>query len=173
MLKEFTCIACPRGCDIEADIYETGARPDLSSSCAPGAPNASAEPCAPIGASGAVSSIRSLEGALCPKGRKFVEQELSDPRRNIATSVLVSGGAAALASVRLTGSIPKAMIFPVLHEVHNLTLAAPVRIGQVAIADILGLGVDLIVTSHVPVSPPPEPRVPPEPRRAQPPAKET
>ncbi len=123
MLKEYTCIACPRGCDIEVDIGD-----------------------------GAIASIISIEGATCPKGRKFVEQELTDPQRNIATSVLVLGGTGPLASVRLTGPIPKAMIFPVLDEIGKVILTAPVSMGQIAIVDVLGLGVDVVVTKHVPIS---------------------
>ena len=66
MLREYTCIICPNGCDIRAQIEE---REDGS------------------------RRICSVEGAACPKGRAYVEQELTDPQRNIATSVLVKGGA--------------------------------------------------------------------------------
>ena len=62
MLREFTCIICPNGCEIRAEIGEKE--------------------------NGAVE-ILSIEGAACKKGSAYVEQELKDPQRNIATSVLV------------------------------------------------------------------------------------
>ena len=52
MLREYTCIICPNGCDIRAQIEE---REDGS------------------------RRICSVEGAACPKGRAYVEQELTDP----------------------------------------------------------------------------------------------
>ncbi len=120
MLKEHTCISCPRGCDLVATIED--------------------------------GKLHSVEGAFCAKGVKFVEQELADPRRNIATSVFVAGGSSPLASVRLTKPVPKAMIFPVIREIRKTRLTAPVYAGQVAIADVLGQGCDVIVTRHVPVA---------------------
>ena len=90
MLREYTCIICPNGCDIRAQIEE---REDGS------------------------RRICSVEGAACPKGRAYVEQELTDPQRNIATSVLVKGGILPLASVRLTNPIPRDRIFDAVSEI--------------------------------------------------------
>jgi CxxC motif-containing protein len=122
MINEYTCITCPRGCDIEAVIEE--------------------------------GAVRSVEGAGCPKGLAFVEQELTDPQRNIATSVLVLGGSGPLASVRLSKPIPKSRIADALSEIKALRPKAPVRIGQTLIRDLLGLGCDVLVTRAVPAAQP-------------------
>ena len=47
------------------------------------------------------TDVRSIEGATCPKGQDYVRQELTDPRRNIATSIPVECGELPLVSVRL------------------------------------------------------------------------
>ena len=117
MLREFTCIMCPQGCDITVEL-EDGA-------------------------------IASVTGNRCPKGAAYVTQEIENPMRNIASSVLVTGGELPLASVRLSGAIPKGRIFDVMAEIRGVTLRAPVHEGDVAIADVLGLGVDVIVTKDV------------------------
>ena len=78
-----------------------------------------------------------------------VKQELTDPKRNIATSVLVEGGESPLASVRLTAPIPKARIFDAMDEIRKCRLAAPVKAGTVVIKGILGLDADVIVTKNV------------------------
>lgn len=88
-------------------------------------------------------------GAACPKGEGYVRQELEDPRRNIATSVLVEGGELPLASVRLTAPIPKGKIMDVMEEVKRIHLKAPVHAGQIVARDVLGLGSDVIATKHV------------------------
>lgn len=118
MKKEFTCIICPNGCEIEAEIMENGA-------------------------------IGEITGAGCAGGVNYVKQELTDPRRTISSSVLVKGGELPLVSVRLNKAIPKDRIFDVMAEIRKVTLTAPVQAGTVVIADVLGLGSDVIVTKHV------------------------
>ena len=90
-----------------------------------------------------------VTGNLCPKGKIYVTQELADPRRTIATSVRVEGGALPLASVRLTSAIPKERIFDVMQEIGRQVLTAPVQIGDVVVKNILGLDSDVIVTKNI------------------------
>ena len=59
------------------------------------------------------------------------------------------GGDLPLASVRLSGVIPKDRIFDVMAEIRKVEVTAPVHEGDVVIADVLGLGVDVIVTKDV------------------------
>ena len=117
MKRSFTCIICPNGCEIEAELNGT--------------------------------EIAGITGAACPKGEAYVRQELTDPRRNIATSVLVEGGRLPLVSVRLDRPVPKAMIFPVMEAIRSLRAAAPVRIGQVLLEDAAGTGSRVIATRNV------------------------
>lgn len=95
--------------------------------------------------------IRSLEGAGCPRGQEYVRQEMTDPLRTISSSVLLEGGVLPLASVRLSGLVPKNRIFDVMEEIKKVRMTAPVSVGQTVIADVLGLGSDVIVTKNVPV----------------------
>ena len=123
MMREFTCIICPNGCEIKAEIEEK---------------------------EGGAVEIRSIEGATCKKGNAYVEQELKDPQRNIATSVLVKGGILPLASVRLTNPIPRDRIFDAMSEIKKYTLTAPVKAGTVVIPRLMGYDTDVIVTKSVP-----------------------
>lgn len=93
--------------------------------------------------------IESLEGASCKRGEDYVQQELFDPQRNIATSVKVEGGNMPLVSVRLTAAIPKDKIFAVMDEIKKVKTEAPVSIGQVIIKNVLGLERDVIATKQV------------------------
>lgn len=122
MKREFTCIICPNGCEITADIEET------ENDC-------------PI--------IRSVEGAECPRGKQYVEQELKDPKRNIATLVLVKGGELPVTSVRLTSPIPKNEIFRAMAEIRACHLDAPVTEGSIIIKNLLGYDTDVIVTKSI------------------------
>lgn len=95
------------------------------------------------------TQIRSVEGATCPKGQDYVRQELTDPRRNIATSIPVEGGELPLVSVRLDRPIPKKDIFAVMEAINKLHVKAPTAIGTVVLADVCGLGANVIITKHV------------------------
>ncbi len=117
MLREFTCIMCPQGCDIRVELEG--------------------------------EQIIGISGNRCPRGETYVTQEIENPMRNIATSVLVDGGDLPLASVRLTKPIPKARIFAVMTEIKKIVLKAPVREGDVVISRVLGLDSDVIATRSV------------------------
>ena len=95
------------------------------------------------------TSVISVTGNLCPKGRTYVTQELVDPRRTIASSVRVLDGTMPLASVRLNRPIPKDRIFDVMSELSRITLTAPVCIGDIVIKNVLNLDSDVIVTKNV------------------------
>lgn len=85
----------------------------------------------------------------CDKGIPFAVEEILHPKRNLATSIPVRGTASRMVSVRLSGPVPREMIFPILAEIARLRPEAPVGRGQVLIADVLGTGVDVIATRTV------------------------
>ena len=117
MLKNYTCIVCPNGCDITVEAQN--------------------------------KIIKTIKGATCKRGEKYVEQELTDPHRTISTSIRLVGGELPLVSVRLSTSIPKEKIFNVMEVIKKSHLTAPVSAGQIVIENVLGLGSDVIVTKNV------------------------
>lgn len=90
-----------------------------------------------------------VSGNQCDKGVPFAVEEVLRPMRNLATSVPIRGASARTVSVRLSASVPREMIFPVLAEIRKLRPEAPVRRGQVLIADVLGTGADVIATRTI------------------------
>ena len=90
-----------------------------------------------------------VSGQKCKRGEEYVLQELTDPRRTIATTVPVDNAELPLCSVRLTKPIPKRDIFKVMDEIRKVRLSAPVRIDQVVIHNVCGLDSDVIVTKNL------------------------
>ena len=88
-------------------------------------------------------------GNTCPRSEQYVRQELTAPRRTIASSVLVKGGELPVSSVRLTKAIPKDMIFPVIDEIRKVVLTAPVKAGTIVLHNVCGLDSDVMVTKNV------------------------
>lgn len=119
MMQTYTCIICPNGCELQVDMMKDR------------------------------RTIKKVEGNLCPKGAEYARQEVQDPRRTIATSVLVQGGVLPLASVRLSKAVPKNQIFDVMGAIKKITLQAPVQAGSVILFNVLDSGSDVIVTRSV------------------------
>lgn len=117
MIKNYTCIICPNGCDIEVELED--------------------------------NKIINLNGALCKKGKEYVITELTNPQRNIASSVKVKNGNLPLVSVRLNNNIPKNKIFEVMNEIKKVSVEVPIKIGDVIIKNVLNLNVDVIATKNI------------------------
>jgi CxxC motif-containing protein len=88
-------------------------------------------------------------GNQCEKGIDFAIEEVLDPKRNLATSVPLKNSATRMVSVRLSGRVPRELIFPILAEISRLRPEAPVRRGQILIPNVLRSGVDVIATRTV------------------------
>ena len=91
----------------------------------------------------------SIQGNQCPAGIKFAHEELTNPTRNIATSVRVAGGDMPMLSVKTKSPIPKQKIFQVVSEIKEVKVTAPVYLGDVILPNAAGTGIDIIATRHV------------------------
>ncbi len=90
-----------------------------------------------------------VTGNTCPRGKTYAINEITAPKRMVTGSVRVSGGTIPMVSVKTREAIPKQLIFESLEVLKNVVLTAPVRIGDVAVKDVCGCGVDVIVTKNV------------------------
>ena len=97
-------------------------------------------------------TITKVDGAACKRGEKYAEQEITDPRRMIASTVRVKNGFHPLIPVYTKMPIPKDMIKEVLKELREIELTAPVANGSIVIENILGTGIDVITSREMPTS---------------------
>ena len=89
------------------------------------------------------------DGNKCDKGIEYARNEALDPRRMLTTLILVKGGEWPLASVKSTQPIPRNRLFPVLKEIKQITIDAPVISGQIIIKNVLNSGIDIVATKTV------------------------
>ena len=68
-------------------------------------------------------------------------------RRTVTTSMPVDGGDWPLVSVQTNPPIPKAMMLEIMDE--NTGVQAPVKVGDVLIANVLDTGCDVVATRNV------------------------
>ena len=104
---------------------------------------------------GCTMTVRQTNGDIhvanhqCKAGIAYAKEELTNPTRNIATSVRITGGDMPMLSVKTARPIPKGAIMDVVKAVHQVTATAPVGIGDVVLADAAGTGVDVVATRVV------------------------
>ena len=157
MRKTITCIICPNGCLLSADVSEPGTDAPVTGAENPrsidspvtgtGCPRVIDSPVTGAGCPRVIDSP--VTGAGCPRGEAYFIQEITDPRRTLTSSVLVKGGELPLCSVRLTEPIPIARIPDVMKEIRKMKVEAPLESGTVLIRDVLGLGSDVITTKTI------------------------
>lgn len=90
------------------------------------------------------SRIDSIEGFSCKRGEKYATDEFILPKRIFTSTVRIEGSAEPLLPVRSNAVVPKAKLFEIAAEVRKAQAVSPVRIGDVIIKDVLGLGVDIV-----------------------------
>lgn len=90
-----------------------------------------------------------VKGNTCPRGEDYARKEVTNPTRIVTSTVKVTGGTIARVSVKTEHDIPKGKIFDCMAEIRNTTVKAPVKIGDVVIADCAGTGVSVIASKNV------------------------
>ncbi|MBQ2015794.1 MAG: DUF1667 domain-containing protein, partial [Clostridia bacterium] len=60
-----------------------------------------------------------------------------------------TGGKAYIVPVKSSRAIPKELLFSAMKEINKASLEAPVHIGDVAIKDLLGTGIDIVATNEI------------------------
>lgn len=90
-----------------------------------------------------------ISGYTCKRGLEYARKELTRPERTVTSTVRVSGGTANVVSVRTAADVPKDAIWDVMQAINSLVVSAPVKIGDVLLADIAGTGVALTATKAV------------------------
>lgn len=117
--KKLTCICCPLGCSIEADMQG--------------------------------GSIVAVRGNGCPNGEKYAHTELTAPVRTLTSTVALvnSKSGMRLAPVRSSEPIPKDKLFDCMKEIANISVSAPVRIGDTVLQNAAGTGISIIITRDI------------------------
>ena len=93
-------------------------------------------------------AVVSVKGNTCKRGETYAQQECTQPLRMI-TAVAPVEGSVAPVSLKTRSPIPKAKIDECMRAIVELKLTAPIKAGDVLIADVVGTGVDVIATKSV------------------------
>ena len=93
--------------------------------------------------------VISVSGNTCKRGDVYARKEVTNPTRIVTSTVRVTGSALThMVSVKTREDIPKDKIFACVEAIKDITVQAPVHIGDVILANVAGTGVDIIATKN-------------------------
>lgn len=92
---------------------------------------------------GAIVEVR---GFACKRGKKYAEQEHTDPRRIVTTTVGIRNGLWAKLPVKTNKPVPKGIVMAICRALYGVMVTAPVKLGQVIVPNILNSGADIVAT---------------------------
>ena len=95
------------------------------------------------------NEVISVIGNTCKRGDDYARKEVTNPTRIVTSTVKVANGVLAAVSVKTEKDIPKGRIFDCVRALKDVTVTAPVHIGDVIMKDVAGTGVNVIATKDV------------------------
>lgn len=90
-----------------------------------------------------------VTGNFCPRGEQFAHDELTCPKRTICSTVQTAFPDTPVLPCRVSAEIPKDKIFDVMNEINRITVDRRIARGDTILANVCGLGVDIIATSNL------------------------
>ncbi|HPY11868.1 MAG TPA: DUF1667 domain-containing protein [Sphaerochaeta sp.] len=102
-----------------------------------------------ITVTGVDGKVETISGHTCKRGIPFATDEFLLPKRILTSTVRLAGSDEPLLPVRSDKPIPKDKLFACMEAVKKVQVVAPIQMGDIIIADILGLGSNMIATRSV------------------------
>lgn len=88
-----------------------------------------------------------VRGNGCPRGEKYAVDECQNPTRTVTSTVKIANRDDTQVSVKTESPVPKDKIFDVMELIRSSAANAPVRIGDVILADVCGT--NIIATKNI------------------------
>ena len=90
-----------------------------------------------------------VTGNTCKRGETYGINEIKNPVRVVTTTVKIEGGTHAVLPVKTKSPIPKDLNFKCIEILNNITLKAPVKMGDIVVSNILDTGVDIVTSREM------------------------
>lgn len=119
-LRELVCIGCPLGCRLKVQINDD-------------------------------NEVLSVEGNTCPRGEAYARKEVTNPTRIVTTTVGIENSTSGTIRlpVKTRTDIPKSRIHACVKDLKNVSVSAPISIGDTVKENIANTGVDIVATRNV------------------------
>jgi CxxC motif-containing protein len=118
--RKLICIGCPLGCPMTVTLNDAG-------------------------------EVEKVTGFTCRKGDIYARKEVVNPTRTVTSTVKVTDAknGERTVSCKTKTDVPKSKIFDVMRDLRNVTVKAPIHIGDVVKENVGGTVVDMVATKEV------------------------
>lgn len=89
---------------------------------------------------------KKVEGNSCKRGEIYGLAEVVNPIRVITSTIDIKGGQFKKIPVKTLEAVEKGLNFKIIEEMKKIKVKSPIKCGTVVIENILGTGVDVVVT---------------------------
>lgn len=90
-----------------------------------------------------------VTGNTCKRGDDYARKEVTHPMRVVTSTVRVTGGELPVVSVKTEQDIPKEKIMDVMNSLADISVPAPVHIGDIILENAAQTGVNIVATKDV------------------------
>ncbi len=90
-----------------------------------------------------------LMGYQCERGAEYAAAEIKKPVRSVSSTVRISGCAYHRVPVKTDRPIEKSLVFEAMKLLNSVDLRSPVKIGDIAVTNVLDTGVNFVVTRNM------------------------
>ena len=112
--KELTCVVCPAGCRVTVILDDAG-------------------------------KVTDVQGHTCKRGKIYAESEVTHPVRTLTSTVIVeTDSGTKMLPVKTDKPIPRESLFEAMSIIRKYIAKAPVKIGDVLIANFIENGTNLV-----------------------------
>ena len=91
----------------------------------------------------------SVTGHSCPRGAEYGHNEIKNPTRVLTSTVRLEGGLYRRCPVKTDKAVPKRLLLDIMQALNAVSLNAPVKPGQVVLANVCGTDANVIVTKNL------------------------
>ena len=91
----------------------------------------------------------SVTGNSCVRGETYAINELTNPLRTVTTTVDIESNKYRRLPVITSAPIPKSKMMDLMKSLKDVKVTAPIKLNDVVVKNILGMGVDLIASKSI------------------------
>ena len=90
--------------------------------------------------------VEAVEGNFCKRGVTYANDECTNPKRTVTSTVRCKSGA--VVAVKTDRTIPKGMMFEVMSAINSVVADDGLKIGDVIIENVCGTGANVVATAN-------------------------
>ena len=90
--------------------------------------------------------VEVVEGNFCKRGVTYANDECTNPKRTVTSTVRCKSGA--VVAVKTDRTIPKGMMFEVMAAINSIVADDGIKIGDVIIENVCDTGANVVATGN-------------------------